>query len=179
VLFPRLNFDKETAAVALRVVAAVLVASLVSGPLGAHRAYWVILSAVAVVQSSPTRRLSSIRAAHRVLGTLVGVVVFELLWMAHPSGLWLVAVLMLLQGITEIVVARNYALALLFITPMALLFITPMALLNTTAGHAGNTLVTVEGRVLDTLLGAGIGVELFWVGEGISSLRAQATPLPK
>ncbi|QJX47607.1 FUSC family protein [Hymenobacter taeanensis] len=157
VLLPRLSFDRDTAAVALRVVVAVLIASLVARPLGAHRVYWVVLSAVAVLQSSPSRQLTGLRAVHRVVGTLLGIGLFELLSLLHPIGLGLVAALMLLQGATEVVVARNYAFALLFITPIALL--------NATAGHAGNTLVTVEGRVLDTLLGAGIALVLFWFSE--------------
>jgi hypothetical protein len=163
VLLPRLGFDKDTAAVALRVVVAVLIVSLVARPLGAHRVYWVVLSAVAVLQSSPSRQLTGLRALHRVVGTLLGVGLFELLYQLHPAGLGLVAALMLLQGATEVVVARNYALALLFITPIALL--------NATAGHAGNTLVTVEGRVLDTLLGAGIALVLFWSSEWVVRLR--------
>ncbi|TGD82942.1 FUSC family protein [Hymenobacter wooponensis] len=164
VLLPRLGFDKDTATVALRVVAAVLIASVVARPLGAHRVYWVVLAAVAVLQSSPSRQLTGLRAAHRVVGTLLGIGLFELLSLVHPTGLGLVAALMLLQGATEVVVARNYAFALLFITPIALL--------NATAGHAGNTLVTVEGRVLDTLLGAGIAVVLFWLSELLLRLRA-------
>lgn len=73
--------------------------------------------------------------------------------LAQPSGLGLVALLMLLQAATEVVVARNYALALLFITPLALI--------NSTAGHAGSSLVPVEGRMLDTLLGAGLALAVF------------------
>ncbi|WP_210116256.1 FUSC family protein [Hymenobacter fodinae] len=164
VLLPRLSFDRDTAAVALRVVAAILVASVVARPLGAHRVYWVVLTAVAVLQASPSRQLTGLRAAHRVVGTVLGVGLFELLSLLHPTGLGLVAALMLLQGATEVVVARNYALGLLFITPIALL--------NATVGHAGNTLVTVEGRVLDTLLGAGIALVLFWGSERLLRLQA-------
>lgn len=166
VLFPRFNLDAETQAVVLRVVAAVVIASLTSRPLGAHRAYWVIIAAMAVLQSSQSRRLTSIRAVHRVAGTLLGIGVFEVLRLARPAGIWLVGLLMLLQGITEVVVARNYALALLFITPMALM--------NSTAGHTSETLVqvTVQGRILDSLLGAGIAMGVFWLGEGLRYLRS-------
>ncbi|SHL41541.1 Fusaric acid resistance protein-like [Hymenobacter psychrotolerans DSM 18569] len=166
VLFPRFLLDAGARAVALRVVAAVLLDSLISQPLGAHRTYWVIIATMAVLQSSQSRRLTSIRAVHRVAGTLLGIGVFEVLLLARPAGIWLVGLLMLLQGITEMVVARNYALALLFITPMALM--------NSTAGHATETLVqvTVQGRILDSLLGAGIAMGVFWLGEGVLYLRA-------
>jgi hypothetical protein len=164
-LFPHVGLTPDAVAVVLRVAAAVAVASLLSRPLGAHRAYWVILAAVAVLQSSYSRRLTMVRAVQRMGGTIAGVFVFELLHLTHPTGAWLVLLLMLLQGATEVVVARNYGLALLFITPMALM--------NATAGHPGDTLVTVQGRVLDTLLGGGIALVVFWVGEGLKSLAAR------
>lgn len=157
VLYPHFKLDREVALMALRVVMGVLITCLVSRPLGAHRTYWVVLSAVAVLQSSASRQLTTIRGLQRMIGTLLGIGVFELLTLTQPSGLWLVALLMVLQAATEVVVARNYALALLFITPMALL--------NSTAGHPGNTLISVEGRVFDTLLGATIALLLFWLSE--------------
>ncbi|MDF7811477.1 FUSC family protein [Hymenobacter sp. YC55] len=164
-LFPRFSFDADTAAMVLRVVVAVAVASLLGRPLGAYRSYWVVLSTVAVLQSSPSRKLTSIRAVHRVVGTLLGIGLFELVAFFRPIGFGVVALLMLLQAATEVVVARNYALALLFITPLALT--------NSTIGHAGSTLVTVQGRLLDTLLGAGIALAIFWAGEWLRRLRAK------
>ncbi|MBC6608956.1 FUSC family protein [Hymenobacter sp. BT188] len=164
-LFPRLHLDADTVTLTVRIVVAVAGATLVSRPLGAYRSYWVVLSAMAVLQSSVTRRLTAIRAVQRVGGTLIGIGVFELMALAQPSGLGLVALLMLLQAATEVVAARNYALALLFITPLALM--------NSTAGHVGNSLVPVEGRMLDTLLGAGIALAVFGVGEGLQHLYAR------
>lgn len=163
-LFPRFGFDADTAAVVLRVVVAVAVASLLSRSLGAYRSYWVVLSAVAVLQSSPSRKLTTIRAVHRVVGTMLGIGLFELLALTHPVGFGVVLLLTLLQAATEVVVARNYALALFFITPLALT--------NSTVGHAGSTLVTVQGRLLDTLLGAGIALAIFGAGEGLRRLWA-------
>ncbi|WP_227765494.1 FUSC family protein [Hymenobacter sp. 15J16-1T3B] len=163
-LFPGFKLPPDTAVLAVRMVGAVLVAVLLSRPLGAYRSYWVVLSAVAVLQSSPSRRLTIIRGLHRVVGTVLGILVFEALWLLHPAGMLAVAALMVLQGLTEVVVARNYALALLFITPMALL--------NATLGHPGATLPTVQGRVFDTLLGSGIALGVFWLGEALLHLRA-------
>lgn len=168
-LFPRFSLDQETAAIALRVVVAVAVASLLSRPLGAYRSYWVALSAVAVLQSSPTRQLTTSRAVHRVVGTLLGIGVFEVLSLTQPTGFWLVGLLMFLQAATEVVVARNYALALLFITPMALL--------NATVSHPSNILLPMQGRVFDVLLGAGIALGVFWLSEWLRRMHtAQARP---
>lgn len=163
VAMPRFQLDADTVAIVSRLVAAVAIAALFSRPLGAYRAYWVVLSAVAILQSSPSRQFTSIRGVHRFMGTLAGVLVFELISLLHPAGFGVVLLLMFLQGATEVVVARNYALALLFITPMALT--------NATVGHAGNTLVTAQGRLLDTLLGTGIALAVFWAGEGIRYLH--------
>ncbi|MBC6989051.1 FUSC family protein [Hymenobacter sp. BT491] len=164
---PSFELTAEAIAIGLRVVIAVTVACLVSRPLGAYRTYWVVLSAIAVLQSSYSRRLTSIRGVHRMIGTVAGVLVFELLSLLHPAGLGIVLLLMLLQGATEVVVARNYALALLFITPMALI--------NSTGGHAGDTLVTVQGRILDSLLGSGLALAVFWAGEGLQRLQTSLT----
>lgn len=166
-VFPGFSLPPDTVTLALRMVVAVTVAVLLSRPLGAYRTYWVVLSAVAVLQSSPSRRLTSLRGVQRFVGTVLGVLVFEAVLLLHPAGWLVVALLMLLQGFTEVVVARNYALALLFITPMALL--------NATLGHPGLTLPTVQGRVFDTLLGSGIALLVFWVGEGLLRTR-EKTP---
>jgi len=73
----------------------------------------------AVLQASHVRRLTVIRTVQRVLGTVVGVAVLALLAGMDPSGLWLVAIVALLQFAIEVVITRNYALALIFITPLA------------------------------------------------------------
>ena len=112
--------DRETTLITVRIVAAVTIAGLVSLPLGVNRAYWVIMVAGAVLQASHVRRLTVIRTVQRVLGTLVGVTGFALLTWLQLEGLWLVAVLALLQIAIEVVVGRNYGLALIFITPLAL-----------------------------------------------------------
>lgn len=162
-VFPAFSLPPDTVRLALRMVVAVTVAVLLSRPLGAYRMYWVVLSAVAVLQSSSSRHLTSLRGVQRFVGTVLGVLVFEAVLLLDPVGWVAVALLMGLQGLTEIVVARNYALALLFITPMALL--------NATLGHPGLTLPTVQGRVFDTFLGSGIALVVFWVGEGLLHWR--------
>jgi len=54
-----------------------------------------------------------------------------------------------------VVFARNYALALLFITPLA-------PIISGTAGFDGPWVLAQE-RVLDTLLGSVIATGVFWV----------------
>lgn len=164
-LFPGIDFDAATAMISARVVIGVASASLISLPLGVHRAYWVVLAAIAVLQVGHSRRLTTIKAIHRVLGTVIGVLGFGLLALGQPSGLWLVLIIAVLQFATEVVVARNYGIALLFITPLALLI--------STSAHTISPWQIVGERIIDTLLGAMIALVVFWAGEWILSRRAR------
>ncbi len=148
VLFPFTQFDRETATIAARVVLAVAAAGLLSLPLGVRHSYWMVMVAGAVLQASHVSRSSAMRAAHRVLGTFLGVAVFGLVKLVGPSGLWLVAVIALLQFAIEVVVARHYALALA----------TPAALTISAAGGTDDPVVLVGERIVDTILGAAIAM---------------------
>lgn len=152
----RVRLDQEMRMVTIRLIVGVIIAILVSKQLGIHRSYWVIVAAAAILQAGPTRRLTTVRAIQRVLGTLLGVVLFELIHYFGPAGLWVVLLIMLLQFATQVVIARNYVLGLFFITPLALV--------NSTIGQA-NASITVRERVIDTLLGAAIALTVFWLEE--------------
>jgi len=152
----------------VRLVIATGIAVLVTAPLGIHRAYWVVVAVVAILQNGHRLRLTGLRAVHRVLGTLVGLGLFALVSLASPSGIWLALLLMALQFVVELVVIRNYGLALVFITPLAL----------TIASQAGSAEVPVivGERFFDTLLGAAIAmvvllaafVSMRWRGRGVA-----------
>jgi uncharacterized membrane protein YccC len=152
------HFDKVAASMAIRIIICVAVASLISKPLEAHRSYWVVLAAVAILQGgNNNKRTTTVRAIERLLGTLLGVVVFEVIALIEPTGLWVVLIIMLLQFATQVVIARNYTLALIFITPLALV--------TTTIGHLSDSYVSVQGRVIDTISGSVIALTIFWAGE--------------
>jgi uncharacterized membrane protein YccC len=144
----RFEIDETIRIVLIRLVAATATAVLVAAPLGVHRAYWVVVAVVAILQNGHRLRLTFVRGVHRVLGTFVGLGLFALVQLAHPSGIGLALLLMALQFAVEMVVIRNYGLALVFITPLAL----------TIAAQAGSAdvAVIVGERLLDTLIGAGI-----------------------
>jgi MFS family permease len=137
-------------AILIRLTLASAIAVLVSAPLGVHRTYWVLLTVIAILQNGRRLRLTALRGIHRVLGTLVGLGLFALLLQMHLTGLWLALLLAVLMFVVQIVVIRNYGLALIFITPLALLFAS-----NGDPGDAGTITVV---RVVDTLLGAGIAM---------------------
>jgi len=156
-LFPGPGLDDETVTIAARVVGAVAVAGLLSIPWGVHRAYWLMMVAGVVLQASGASRSNAIRAVHRIVGTVCGVAVFGLVELAEPRGLWLVAVIALLQFATEVVVARHYALALTFITPAALMI--------SAAGGTDAPLTLVSERIVDTVLGAVIAMAVLGTSE--------------
>ena len=96
-----------------------LAAGLISLACGLQNPYWAMVSAVVPVVGRATSA-QLLRAGHRLLGTLVGVGLAALLLSWHPSPVALVVAFGVLQFATELVVMRNYGLALVVITPMAL-----------------------------------------------------------
>ncbi|WP_460445828.1 FUSC family protein [Angustibacter aerolatus] len=99
---------------------AVLLAGAAATLTGLGHPYWASVAAVAPLMGlGATNRL--VRAAHRVVGTLLGLLTSALLLAPHPSPVAAVLVVAVLQVAAELLIGRNYGLALLVITPMALL----------------------------------------------------------
>ncbi len=112
-----------------------------------HRAYWTVSAGVAAVGLSSVRRVSIGRGLHRTVGTMVGAVLFVAIAPVGKVAWALVLLLPVLQFLIEQVVVRNYALALVFITPLVL-FITEAAVPGV------NVDATAWERVLDTAVGS-------------------------
>ncbi|MBP1326307.1 putative membrane protein YccC [Leucobacter exalbidus] len=115
------------------------------------RAYWTVATGVTVVGLVAVRELSLSRGLHRVVGTLIGAVLF---FAIAPLGAYPWVMLVILVGCQfsiEFVVARNYALALVLITPLVL-FINEIA-----AGISDVSTIAGE-RVVDTIVGAAIAM---------------------
>ncbi|KTR81587.1 FUSC family protein [Leucobacter chromiiresistens] len=116
-----------------------------------HRAYWTVSAGVAVIGLSAVRRHSLARGLHRTVGTLVGAGVYLAIAPLGAIPFALVLLLTGLQFVIELVVVRNYALALVFITPLVLL-------LTGAAAGGGDLMGAAAERVLDTLIGSAIAV---------------------
>ena len=121
----------------------------VATAVGWEHPYWAMVAAVAVL-SGPDRASRMTRSVHRVAGTLVGVGVSAAILAARPEGVWAVLVIVALQVATELFVARNYAVALFFLTPLALL----MGQLV----HASPVGPLLRDRLIETVLGAVVAV---------------------
>jgi len=80
---------------------------------------------------------------------------FALVMLVNPAGVWLALLLMALQFMVEVVVIRNYGLALVFITPLALVI--------AAQGNVADVGATIVERIVDTVIGAVIAVVILAV----------------
>ncbi|MEV0156900.1 FUSC family protein [Micromonospora sp. NPDC050686] len=152
----------------VRYALAVLLAGGTATAVGIGHPYWAMVAAVAPLSVEGVAA-QLVRAAHRILGTLFGLLTSALLLAPQLSPYATVLVVAVLQIVTELLVGRNYGLALLFITPMALL----MGQLAVPR-PAGSLLLD---RGVETVIGAGIG-GLIVLGEPWLRARLTAARLP-
>jgi uncharacterized membrane protein YccC len=117
--------------------------------LGLGHGYWAAISAAAVLHSVNIRTTAQ-RAAQRTLGTAVGLLIAVGVLAAHPGPAGLALVIVVLEFLLEFVVVRNYALGVVFVTPLALL-LSDMAM-------SGSTGELVHDRGLASLLGISVGL---------------------
>jgi Fusaric acid resistance protein-like len=162
-LFRFVGFSAEAKVIGARVVAGATVAALLGAQLGIQRVYWVVVPAVAILQKSHSSHITSSRALHRVFGTAVGLGVFWLVHRLSPHGLWVVALIASCQWVVEVVVARNYALALVFVTPLALTI--------SLAGNPTNPGLVMGARLIDTALGASVALAALWLASLLPAVR--------
>jgi uncharacterized membrane protein YccC len=137
---------------AARIGIAVAVGVGLGRVLGLGHAYWVGLTAVAVLQGS-NLAVTRTRVVHRVVGTVVGVGLgFAVLGWGPP--LWLVAlVAVVFQGVVELVIVTRYWLAVVAITVLAL----ALFHLGSPTEDVG---AAIGARLLDTAIGAAVALLL-------------------
>lgn len=117
---------------------------------GADHPAWAAMGALAVLQGVHLH-INMSRALQRMAGTVVGAMLAWILLVQDPSVWLVIAVLLLLQIATEMVIGINYAFGQILVTPMALL-------MTHLAAPQGAGPEMAPERVLDTLLGAGVGI---------------------
>lgn len=115
------------------------------------RAYWTVAAGIAVIGLSTVPNHSFARGLHRTLGTLVGAAVYLLIAPLAQLPWAFVLLLPALQFVIELVVVRNYGLALVFITPLVL-FIAGAA-----TGSSDHFATALE-RLVDTAFGSALAM---------------------
>ncbi len=132
----------------------VLLAGLVATGSGIGHPYWAMVSA-AVPLAARDLGPQVVRGVHRVVGTLLGLAVTALLFALGLEGLALILVVVALQAAAELLVGRNYAVALVVITPLALLMVHLVAPVP-----AGELLLD---RGVETFIGVAVGLLVGWL----------------
>jgi hypothetical protein len=139
-------------------------AGTLSTALGIGHPYWAMVAAIVPI-SAVNMSHSLVRATHRVVGTFLGLVLAWAILLFEPSGLIGILLVVGLQVAAELLIGRNYALALIFVTPLALVMI---ALAHPVASHA-----LIVDRAVETALGTVVAlvvVMLSW----LTTQRARA-----
>lgn len=133
---------------AARGAVAVLASGVTSTAVGIGYPYWAMPASVAVM-AGPTVPHQLARGVQRGVGTAVGLVpALVLLQLQVP--LWAVPLVVAgLQALVQLFIVRNYALAMVFVTPLAL-FVPQFA-------HPMPVGELLSDRLLETLIGVGVG----------------------
>ncbi len=135
----------HTRRVMFRVGLAAPLAGASAALFGVGHVYWAMAAAVLILHQGAHRLATLRRGGERLAGTFVGLGLAAIILSAHPQGLWLVAVVAVLQFAIELYVVSNYALATVFITAIALTI------------ASGSRRVDITGLVLDRGLDTAIG----------------------
>ena len=141
--------------VAARAAPAVLAAStmMIASPVG--HAYWAILSSLIVLHMGASRADLTIRAAHRVIGTGVGVLCYVGIVALQPAPWVRVGIVVVMIYGLEVIVTRNYAVAVVCITIFSLMM-TPVV-------SRADIAVLMRDRVVETVIGAGAATGMIWL----------------
>ncbi|MDF2681073.1 MAG: rane protein [Brevibacillus sp.] len=162
------SFDKNSIVflTSIRYGLVLAVAAIVAYSFELNRSYWVTLSCAAVL-SGATIIATFHRAIQRSIGTVVGIMVATILLAAHPHGLIIAVLIMLLTALTELAIVLNYGLAAFFITPNALILADSM-------GQNHSISFFASARITDVVIGCVIGL----VGTLLIGRRKASSLLP-
>lgn len=96
------------------------------------------------------------RKIHRVLGTVIGLSLTWIIFSLSPSAIEVAFIIFALNFMVELLVVRNYALAVIFITPLTILFAE-----STSIGNSSELLIMA--RLTDIIVGSAFGLVGGWI----------------
>lgn len=117
--------------------------------------YWVPVSTAAIMQGATFRAIWH-RNVQRIVGTVIGMGLAWVIFSLAPGTWALVALIFLLSLLIDMLITRNYGLAVIFVTPLTLIFAEASL-------AAANTEQLIFSRLLDIVLGSCIGYVGGWV----------------
>ena len=137
----------------MRVGLGALVAGALGSLAGLDHAYWAVAAAVLVLCQGLSWADTLARAAQRLLGTWLGLLVAAAVLSAQPAGVWLGVVVAVLQCAVQLVMPRNYGFGVVLITPLALTI--------GGGGHPADLTGFLLARGVDTAVGCAVGLLVF------------------
>ncbi|TQF75198.1 FUSC family protein [Rhodococcus spelaei] len=144
----------RSATVVVRLLVAGPVAGAVALGLGFGRPDWAVITAAMILHQGPDRILGTYRAAHRFVGTVLGLVLLVGLSWFDLRGVVLVVVLASAMAGIQAFLVRNYSLAMVFITPLAML----LGVLGTPV----DLVAAASERFVETVVGVGVALAVLW-----------------
>lgn len=145
-------FDKNSLVflLSLRFGVILMIAALAAHAFNLNRSFWVPLSCASVMLGS-TVIATFHRAIQRSLGTMIGVLIASAILWARPEGFVISVSIMVFTFFAELLIVRNYAIAILFVTPNALLMADASSHIHNVGYYAGT-------RIVDVITGSIIGL---------------------
>ncbi|MET4099627.1 hypothetical protein ABIB37_001864 [Agrococcus sp. UYP10] len=140
----------------------VLLAGSIAAALGIGHPYWAMVSAVVPI-SAGAFAAGLARGTQRILGTTFGVLLAAGVLLLDPSALVIVLLVAVIAFGAELLVGRNYGLAMVFVTPLALLSV-----------HLASP-TPVDQLLVDRLVESVIGA-LVGIGVGFATRRWGSLP---
>ena len=130
------------------------IAGSIATAMGIGHNYWAMVAAtVPLVGLTVRNRIH--RGLQRILGTFGGLLLTALILLPGLEPWQMAVVIALLQFGAEMLIARQYALAQVVVTPLALV--------STELAHPGNPLLLVSDRAVETVIGAAVGMTMVLV----------------
>ncbi|WP_082911740.1 FUSC family protein [Enteractinococcus helveticum] len=139
-----------------------LLAGLIGQTFDNDHWYWAMVAAsVVLAGAATTHRIT--RSMQRFTGTTLGVLVAALFLSLEMPTLALIAVIIVLQAAAELLIGRNYGVAMLVVTPLALLMIS--------LANPIDPSVLVADRVFETFIGSLVGTVIAFVSARMRTER--------
>jgi uncharacterized membrane protein len=142
-------------------------ATLAGQWLGFGHAYWAMVAAVVpLVGHSTVHRVS--RGVQRIIGTVLGLALLAAILLLGLAPWQTVLVIAVCQFGAELFIARQYVVAQLFVTPLALI--------STLLVVPASPTVLLRDRIIETLIGAAVGIAVVLAPPVWRRLRGERLP---